>query len=60
MDFFPSLSEFSLFLILRNLGILGVIVVWLYILGVRRRDLCIVASGAFVAINLVGCPLSSN
>jgi hypothetical protein len=58
MDFFPSFSEFSLLLILRNLSIFAIVVVWLYFIGVRGRDLCIVGMGAFVAINLVGMPLS--
>jgi uncharacterized membrane protein YkgB len=58
MDLFPSLNEFSLLLISRNLGILVIIVAWLALIGVRGRDLCVVGFGTFIAINLVGCPLS--
>jgi uncharacterized membrane protein YkgB len=57
MDFFPSLGELSHLLILRNLGILSLVVAWLYFIGLRRRELCLVGCGAAVAINLVGCPL---
>lgn len=56
MDFFPSLNEFSLLPILRNLGSLVIIVAWLALIGVRVCDLCVVGFGTFIAINLVGCP----
>jgi len=57
MDFFPSLSEISLCLLLRNLAILSVIVTWLCLIGMRRRDVFFIALLAVIAVNTVGCPL---
>ena len=58
MDFFPSFNEISLWLLLRNLTIVSVIVAWLRLIGMRRRDVGFIAILAVILVNMAGCPLA--